>query len=305
MAKQNQGFIKNFNLRETENDALVLNVLGGAGISDDISIIQNNLRNISTISYNSISSGFFFFGDNSSFTFTNNDIVTVSKDVNVGITTLFANQEYYVCNSDTRTKFKLSTRPSTSNLGISTITVTSVSSTDFNFIRKDYVTIDNVVNFLKPEILDLDFTFFEGNSVVNAFDLTQNRHEISKFGISTKYSGISDLISNKQISIEGSVSINDPAKFNISSSRLTDTKSPGIYVSGVRAFSSSNNPWTKVGTALSTSSQEVSVAELNFANEIVISGISTVLDTNVSVNDFTHTIPVSINGETYYLLLLT
>ena len=145
----------------------------------------------------------------------------------------------------------------------------------------------------------------EGNSVVNAFDLTQNRHEISKFGISTKYSGISDLISNKQISIEGSVSINDPAKFNISSSRLTDTKSPGIYVSGVRAFSSSNNPWTKVGTALSTSSQEVSVAELNFANEIVISGISTVLDTNVSVNDFTHTIPVSINGETYYLLLLT
>lgn len=307
MAKQNQGFIQSFNLNESENDSLILNVLGGSGISDDIAIIQNNLRNTSTIAYNSISSGFFFFGNDNVFTFTNNDIVTVSEDVNVGSTILSANTEYYVCNSDAKTKFKLSTRPSTSNLGISTIIVSSVSPTNFNFIRKDYVTIDNIVNFLKPEILDFDnnFGFFDDKKIVEAFTDTQDRQDSAIDFIATKYSGISDLIGDKEVLIEGSLTINDPTKFNISSTRLTDSKSPGIYVGGVRAFSSSNNPWSKVGTTLSTLSQEVSVSELNFVNEITITGISTEINTNTNVQSFTHTIPITINNETYYLLLST
>lgn len=305
MARQNQGFRKDLNLNENENDALSLNVLGGAGISDDIAIIQNNLRNISTISYNSISSGFFFFGEDQGFVFTNDDIVGVSTDVSVGSTTLFSDENYYVCNSDSRTKFKLSTRPSTSNLGISTILVSSVSTTNFNFVRKDSVFIDNLVNFVKPEIDDLDFTFLEGNSIKNAFESTQNTHDIANTTISTKYSGISDLDVNRQILIEGTLSLKDPSGFNISATKLNDTKSPGVFVNGVRAFSSNNNPWEKVGTALSTSSQQVTVGELHFENEITITGISTELSTVTAVTSFTHKIPSVINGETYYLLLTT
>ena len=43
MAKQNQGFRKDLNLEETTDEAVAINNLAGAGIADDLAIIQNNL----------------------------------------------------------------------------------------------------------------------------------------------------------------------------------------------------------------------------------------------------------------------
>lgn len=304
MVKQNQGFRKDLNLSENTNDTQTLSNLAGAGIANDLRIIQNNLRNIGTFRYNSLQNGFFFFGDSNEFVFTNDDIVGVSTTVNVGSTNLIVGSEYYVCNSDGRTKFKLSLTPS--EVGVSTISVTSIGNTNFSFIRKDYVTRENLINFVKPEIQDTEnFNYIDGNSVNDAIDVISLNNDVAEYYISSKYKGNEDNIANKIISIEGTVTTQDPANLNASDAGIAAERSPGVFILGTRAFSSDNNPWNKVGTALSTGSSLVTMGELYFSDEIKITGISTELASSVSVSSFTHKVPIKINGEIYYLLLRT
>ena len=59
MAKQNQGFRKDLNLEEVDIETVAINNLAGAGIANDLRVIRNNLRNISTISCNTVTNGFF------------------------------------------------------------------------------------------------------------------------------------------------------------------------------------------------------------------------------------------------------
>ena len=62
MAISNQGYRRDLNLEETTNDTVALDNLAGAGTADDLSYLQNNLRNISNIPFNSIDEdGFFSF----------------------------------------------------------------------------------------------------------------------------------------------------------------------------------------------------------------------------------------------------
>ena len=62
MAISNQGYRRDLNLQETTNDTVALDNLAGAGTADDISYLQNILRNTSNIAFNSIdSNGFFSF----------------------------------------------------------------------------------------------------------------------------------------------------------------------------------------------------------------------------------------------------
>lgn len=305
MVIPNQGYRKDLNLVETVIDQDALDNLGGAGMSQDLSIIQNNLRNISTVSYSTVSNGFFDFGSSSTFVFTNDDIVTVSADVNVGSTTLSAGTYYYVCNSNAENRFKLST--TSSSVGFNTITVTSVSPTNFYFIRKDAVYQSNLINFIRPDIQDTtEFSYFSGASVNRAFDVSQFNNDIAKYLINTKYKTNQDSTSTlNDFKYEGTVTVNDPVSLNVDSVGLSSTKSPGVFIGNTRAFSSDNNPWNQVGTALSTSSNQVSVGELFFSNDIYITGINTESATSTAVTTFTHKLPVVINGETYYLLLKT
>jgi hypothetical protein len=308
MAKQNQGFRKDSNLQETEDKTKSLNILGGAGIAGDLSILQNNLRNTSTLSFNTavgaaISSGYFYFGSISEFVFTNDDIVGVKTDLTVGVgVTLYKNNTYYICNSNTENRFKLSTSPS--SVGVNTITVSSVSSS-FDFIRKDPVHKENILNLVKPNIQDTGFNYIGGSSINNAFDGIAAANETSKYLITKKYKSNENAVSPNDINVEGSIKINDPQGFNSGTAQLSDTRSPGIFIGDTRAFSGDNNPWTQVGTALSTLSSSVSIGELYFANDITISGISTESAESVEVTIYTHKLPVVINGETYYILLRT
>ena len=64
MAIANQGYRRDLNLEETVNDTLALDNLAGAGTADDISYLQNNLRNLSAIPFNSIDSDGFFSSAN-------------------------------------------------------------------------------------------------------------------------------------------------------------------------------------------------------------------------------------------------
>jgi hypothetical protein len=308
MTKQNQGFRRDLNLQETSNETTALNNLGGAGIANDLRILQNNLRNTSTLSFNTvvgaaISSGHFYFGP-TEFVFTNDDVVGVKTDITVGVgVTLYKDNTYYICNSNSENRFKLSTTPS--SVGVNTITVSSVSSS-FDFVRKDPVHKENILNLVKPNIQDEGgFNYLGGSSINSVFDGIAAANETARFFIAKKYKGNENTVSNNDINVEGSIKINDPENFNAGTAQLSDVRSPGIFIGDTRAFSSDNNPWTQVGTALSTLSSSVSIGELYFANDITIIGIGTESAASVEVTTYTHKLPVVINGETYYILLRT
>ena len=85
MVKQNQGFRRDLNLSEAINEVLVLSNLGGPSLPNDLRIIQNNLRNTSTLAFSTTQSGFFYFGVDNEFVYTNGDVVGVSTIVEVQV----------------------------------------------------------------------------------------------------------------------------------------------------------------------------------------------------------------------------
>ena len=311
--RQNQGFRQDLNFEENTNDVQALSNLGGVGIAGDLRIIQNNLRNTSSIGYVTFtatvagisSSGSFVFPDNE-FVYTKDDVVGVSKTVSVGSTSLFPGTDYYVTGSNAINRFQLSSTPSTSNLGIQKISVTSVGTTDFSFIRKDPVNQPEIVNFIQPDIQDdEEFGSYLSGTINDVFASTQQNIETGEYFVTKKYKGTGNTETSEDIKIEGTVNLFDPASYNTNTSALSDPKSPGIFIGDTRAFSSDNNPWSIDGTDLQTDSHEVSVGDLFFANNITITGLSNdyASGSEVDVTSFTHKVPVTINGETYYLLL--
>ncbi len=426
MAIQNQGFRRDLNLKETEDDRTAFDNLAGSGTSKDISFLQNNLRNISSIPFYAVDSDGFFstasdknigissitangvidddgnksttiqvslidphlikFGDlvkisgisgagvdivngefsvvgtsndlktfsfskvgsaltetytsvsgitfslsaADIFSFTKDDVINVNQEVKLvgsGTTILSPNTDYYVSNSDGLTKFKLSRTPSTfiavdsinTNVGFNTITIaggTSLTPDNFQFNRKDPVHQQQIINYIEPDIQDSDFRYLDG-SVNSAMDSTQSNIESAEFFMGKKYRGDADTTTTDPIAFEGSVVINDPNNYNNVASNISNNnpvrRSPGVYIGDTRAFSSDNNPWNKVGTALTTSAEEVSIGELAFldgTNSMVITGIGTDIRpvSGEIASSFTHKIPVKVqdangNQESYFLLL--
>ena len=416
MAIQNQGFRRDLNLRETEDDRTAFDNLAGSGTSKDISFLQNNLRNISSILFYAVDSDGFFstandkiigitsitangvvdndgnrsttiqvslinphlikFGDlvkisgisgaglkivngefsvsgtsndlktfsfskvgsalteaytsvsgitfslsaADIFSFTKDDVINVNQEVRLvgsGTTILLPNTDYYVSDSDGLSKFKLSTSPST--VGFNTISIAggaSLTPDNFQFDRKDPVHQQQIINYIKPDIQDDDFAYFEGD-VNGVMDTTQANIETAEYFMGKKYRGDADTTTTDPIAFEGSVVTNDPNNYNNLASNITNNnpvrRSPGVYIGDTRAFSSDNNPWNKVGTALTTSAEEVLIGELAFldgTNSMVITGIGTDIRpvSGEIASSFTHKIPVKVqdangNQESYFLLL--
>ena len=415
MAIQNQGFRRDLNLKETEDDRTAFDNLAGSGTNKDIELLQNNLRNISSIPFFAVDSNGFFstasdkiigissitatgdtdpdgnkktdiqitlinsfllkFGDivkirgitgagsnivngdfsvrgvsndlttfevrktgvdysetytsvvgitfsissQDIFSFTKDDVVNVSQEVvSAGATVLSPNVDYYVSEFDGLSKFKLSTSPST--VGFNTVVIAggaSLTPDNFQFDRKDAVHQQQLLNYIQPVIQDEDFSYLDGYDINGGMDQSQSNIESAEFFMGKKYRGDSDTTTTDPIAFEGSVVINDPANYNNLASNITNNnpvrRSPGVYIGDTRAFSSDNNTWNKVGTALTTSAEEVSIGELAFldgTNSMVVTGIGTDI-TSVSgevASSFTHKIPVKVqdangNQESYFLLL--
>ena len=255
------------------------------------------------------------------FTFTKDDVINVDKEVKLVSTaaTVFSpNTDYYVSETDGVSKFKLSTTSST--VGFNTVVITggaSLTPDNFIFFRKDAVHQQQIINYIKPEIQDADFFYLLDDASVNSsIDATQSVIESAEYFMAKKYRGDKDINVDDEIKFEGSVVINDPNNYNSTSDKVLGNnpirRSPGVYIGDTRAFSSDNNPWDKVGTALTTSSEEVSIGELTFldgTNSMVITGIDNDVSTVSEVaTSFTHKIPVKIqdangNQESYFLLL--
>ena len=305
MAKQNQGYRKDLNLDETTIDTQALNNLAGAGIAGDLRIIQNNLRNKSTLAYSSNSNGFFVFPESVEAIFTNDDVVSVGTTVSIGSTTLQPSIDYYICNSNGETEFKISTTSSTSAVGVSTITISGTPSpVAFDIIRKNPVHKENLRNYIAPEVQDAVGEFSWPSDLNGDFDTTSENIDSAKYFINRKYRNLNDTTTDREIKFEGNVTSADPANLNSGTSGLEDPKSPGIFIGDTRAFSSNDQPWTETGSSLQTSSSEVSVGDLTFLGDIKIEGITPVSQSSpVDVANWTHKMPVTIDGVTYYILL--
>ena len=69
MAIANQGYRRDLNLSETENEEQAISNLMGTGIDADLRYLQNNLRNTSRIPFNKVdSAGFFSFDEDKTIT---------------------------------------------------------------------------------------------------------------------------------------------------------------------------------------------------------------------------------------------
>ena len=305
MVKQNQGYRKDLNLDETTIDTQALNNLAGPGMAADLRIIQNNLRNKSTLSYSSNSNGFFTFPESVESIFTNDDVVSVGTTVSIGSTTLQPSIDYYICNSNGETQFKISTTSSTSAVGVSTITISGTPNpTSFDIIRKNPVHKENLINYIPPEVQDAVGEFSWDTNVNSILDTTSQNIDSANYFINRKYRNLNDTTTDREVKYEGTVTSADPANLNSGTSGLADPKSPGVFIGDTRAFSSNDQPWTETGSSLQTSSSEVSVGDLTFLGDIKIEGITTINhDSAVDVANWTHKMPVTIDGVTYYILL--
>ena len=305
MARQNQGYRKDLNLDETTIDTQALNNLAGAGIANDLRIIQNNLRNTSTLAYVSNSNGFFTFPDSIEAIFTNDDVVSVGTTVSIGSTTLEPSIDYFICNSDGESQFKVSTTSSTSAVGVSTVTISGTPSpTSFDIIRKNPVHKENLRNYIPPEVQDAVGEFSWTSDLNGVFDNTAVNIDSAKYFIGRKYQNGFDLTTDREVKYEGTVTSADPANLNSGTSGLANPKSPGVFIGDTRAFSSNDQPWTETDSSLQTQSSEVSIGDLTFIGDVKIEGI-TATNQSPSVNptDYTHKLPIVIDGVTYFALL--
>ena len=277
-----------------------------------------------------ISSVQFILKPQNIFTFTDGDLVGVSTNVTIDGVTFNQDTTYYATDSNAVNKFKLST-----TLGGSAISIggnSTASNDNFSFVRSDAVYQQNLINYIEPEYQDSgnegdDFSFLEGSNINTSFENAQTNTENAEFFTGKKYRGDQQVSVSDEIKFEGNVVLNDPANHITNSTEGVDSQyAPGIYIGNTRAFSSDNNPWSKVGTELNTSSEEVSISELAFLDgsilnnsqdgSMVIEGIASDVSTvsgqsaesSLSGGNFTHKLPIKVqdengNQETYYLLL--
>ena len=150
---------------------------------------------------------------------------------------------------------------------------------------------------------------------MDVFDSTASNQDTANYFIGQKYKSNADTTTSKDIKMEGSSTIADPANSNASQANIDASDSPGVFIGATRAFSSDNNPWEKSGTAgasdatLLSQTYEASIGELEFRDDIEITGISQVTVSSSTLGSYSPgtkdlwKVPVVINGETYFLLL--
>ena len=304
-------------------------------ISTDLKIVTLNKNNLVYLNSNVPLSGVSFTHKAENiFTYTDGDIINLSENatfnITSGTTTLTSDVTYYVTESNGINKFKLSTTENGTSV-LPTSGVSGGTPSNFQFIRQDPVHRDQILFFRYPEIQDNDFNYLGGSNINDTITSSQSNIESAEYFTTKKYRGDKTLVStDESIKYEGSIVLNDPNNYNSTSDDVLNvgvegSPAPGIYIGGTRAFSSDNNPWRKegvkntVGSALTTSSEEVSIGELAFLDgsllnpseegSMIIEGIENdVADVSVIASSFTHKIPIKVedangNQESYFLLV--
>lgn len=325
----NQGFELEKNLSESVSDGSALDNLGGGNISSDISLFSNNTKNTSELTWNRnfddsyILSNRFVFPKSILFIFTNGDEVKVTGDslgsLNVNTTYYIVDYEEGLGSEQNQLGFGLSLTKGGSKVSLGTI------GADVKFIRNDEVTLENILNIATPDIfsqggeLDTDdgFRYSIGASFDDAFNTINSNIDLFNFLRKEKYTLSNSVSTANNIIIEGTLSTDDPADDNSTQQDLDKANSPGLFVTdpfspeGVlgiektRAFSTSKDPWTEGTGELVTLSEQVNIGNLFFDGNIKLNnfdGISVPANPG-NATEFTHKLPVIINGVEYFVLL--
>lgn len=252
-----QGFEINKNLIESELDRSNLNNLAGAPAADDIGLFVNNNRNTSVLTITS---------DNLIDTTGDNIKDTVYIDGGRAVftdkTELFINGvAYYVKNSNNVDSFQLSSMRDLSD------TVVPITG---DYIRYDAVSLQNLSNISrfrrlselnrtdsdrKLGFLSYAESVFLGNSTPKQLlEAIEADLDFYKFKSLKSVSKLSNFSGSKLMNAYGYVLIEDPD--NLNDSGFTNS-TPGLFIynaatkSGIRAFSSNENPWLDVTLPIS------------------------------------------------------
>jgi hypothetical protein len=332
MASQFQGFNIVLNLSESDqpdSDRNIINNLGGGTIADDLLTLYNNLRNFSVITVESTDiSGSQITKEDAQFVYTNGTKVTVGSTV------------YYVKDSDGKTHFKLSTLPNLSTTVASPPTGDYIRSDAIALENFDNLVVqrprtiedfsrsrlyDNYSSLSNDELYQLstslvamvaaadvgDFPSRTSGYLTSVNTLVDNYELVSDKAIVRN----EDFFISTPITLNGSLEVVDTA--NTNATILPPSSNPGLFILNpktgafARAFSSSENVWEQVGSDLVVDSPNIIMGDLSFTGPNGINLISK--DSAILVEPvvpsanlaFTHTVDVSINGETYSLCLFT
>jgi len=308
-----QGFTVDNNLNESVNDREILNNLGGSPIGDDISLLFNNKRNVSTL--NVTESNII------------NDTIVIPQSFSV-----FSNQTkitvnnlvYYVKNSNGEDSFKLSTVPDLSD----TVSLPPAGM----YVRSDEITFENITNYSQSrrssDISRIDSVTQLGGinaqttrsvilgdrTVKDIIETVESNLDFYKLKKSKSLAINSNFLGSKALPISGIGFINDID--NINENSLTE-QSPGLFIynaetnSVKRAFSSADNPWNDSDpNNLVAATSSISIGVLNFSDAIVITSkninqpmVQSVPAQSILPLNFTHKLPIILNNETYFLCL--
>lgn len=323
-----QGYIKVLNLGESTQDRQAINNLGVAPIADDISLFINNTRNesfllVKSSEFNS-STGEIKIVNTTieeanlrSSVFTNKDKVVLRSLDNQNLTL-----DLFVIDSNSKDSFYLSTDAEGGS------TFIFFPTEDFYVVRNDQVTAADLLNLgtqrtgtsvsTSPGDLGTDDVANSGDDQYTFNELFAELYgylDIAAFKSDTKYTKTKIIATNETIRTEGGVIVADPSD-TITTEGIVES-SPGIYIANpessldnierVRAFSSTQNPWTdNLSGTLFTDSVNVTTGTLVLNGGVVINGITTTNSSGtVNQDTFSHKIKVQINGIDYFLCLST
>lgn len=315
-----QGFAIKNNLGESTADRQIFTNLGGNPLGDDITLLYNNRRNKSSIfvgAENLIGSYVRFDSNTTPAVFTNKTRITVNNTV------------YYVRDSNGINEFRLSTQSDLSTL---------VDFPPIGFYeRSNEVTQENITNFSKIRrstdlnevqsetllgFLNQSASILGSTSPTDLLETIEANLDFYKFRRTNAITKLSNFLSNNQTTVSGYIRVQDPD--NLNTFGITNDR-PGVFIynpntgSGIRAFSSNDNPWSQNGSFLESSTNKINIGTLR--NAVWVSGSTyntksfsltlknssiapTVTETNiVAKSNFTHKVPVTVNGELYYLCL--
>lgn len=193
------------------------------------------------------------------------------------------------------------------------------------FVRDDGVTQENLLRIATPDILnsaentgelgsDNFFSYNVGDDFNEAFDTIENNVNSSNFKRREKYAVNSSVTSERTITVKGTIQLTDPAGELENTGDLGNDAAPGIFITDpfsplsdierTRAFSTASNPWSVSGNAVQTDSAQINIGDLTFGSEFDVQGLTLNSESATQVtSDFTHKLPVVVDGVVYSLLL--
>jgi hypothetical protein len=309
------GFAKSNNLIENTQDRLAIQNLfpNLGGISADVALLINNIRNESVLEIKTteITGNVITIVNTLEEFQTRSNVFTNGDKVDVYHLNIKQNSSLLtIINSNTNDTFSLSSDGSTpmdlttlQNLGGVLILKRSdaVYLENFNFAGVsdiDYVDVNAIANSKISLFESVDFPAISLPLLLNQLDFTQRSRSL-------KYRQDGSLSLELPLQSQGTFT----AKGDVDSTGdvpglyITDATSPVDNIVAVRAFSNDNNPWTQNGPDLETEATTVTIGNLVFNGKIEIDGLSVATEFGAIADVFTHKLPITIDGQTYFVCL--